>query len=336
VANFIRLAPADCVDGIAATLIPASSTTTAVSSIRFTPTTGMARWRFTCTGTSFKVQVARDGVSSGNGNNPNSIQAYVDGVYFSQTATLNAVTWLTFSGLSAGPHTVEISCGQNGVSGSKTIGNAILAIAGTNLALAPVAVSRRLLHWGDSIATSCSGNLGADDIYSLLAASYPGRVTGECMGAGTYTMWSNNTWLMSRFSAMVASATQFDFLATLGTNDYANSQPNLTTQLTTQFGLILAMPTLRRLVVMTPVTRGTETVNGAGFTMPQVRAQIAAAANAAAAAASALSKLVVLDGSSFGLNTSTDYSETPASAAIHPNNAGIAKIMPPLRTAIGF
>jgi hypothetical protein len=323
-ASFIRLSPADCVDGISATLIPASATTTVVSGVRFTPATEMARWRFTCTGTQFSVQVGRDGPTSGVNSNPNAILAYVDGVYFQQTPTLNAVSWLTFSGLSNGPHTVEISNGQGGVSGSKMVGNAILAISGTNVALAPVSSSRRLVLFGDSEMCASSTLLGVTDVGSLLRSVYPGRVSfGESMGGATATQWSNIPSLTSRLIRHAAGAGVVDFAYWLGVNDYIGQTASIQTVVTNHLNAMLAVPGCNRIVVMTPVPKSTETGTR---TLTQYRADVTAAV-----AAVSSPKIVLIDGTSIGLSLATDYVD-----GLHQNDAGCLKSFAALRTGLGI
>jgi hypothetical protein len=331
--NYIRVRATDFNDGITATLIPKSATTTLVSSVRFAPVTELPILRFTCSGTSFKAQIARDVTLSG-GADINAVPVFVDGAYAGKiTATLNATAWFTFSGMSAGNHVVELWGGQAAVSGAASVSAGhILAIAGTSVALAPVVPSRKLLCWGDSImGANNPGNLGVTDLTGLLRASYPGRVTSESMGSATYTQWSDNTSLIARFARHVAGVASFDILAQLGTNDYGGSLATIQAQLTTQFGLIVAMTGLNKLVVLTPITRGTETINGAGFTLGNYRTQITAAIAAVGSA-----KIATVDGTALGLNTSTDYIETPAANALHPNDLGTAKILTGVRTALGF
>jgi len=322
--SFLRLSPADCVDGISATLIPASATTTLIAGVRVTPATEMARWRFTCTGTSFRVQVGRDGPTSGVNSNPNAVLAYVDGVYFQQTPTLNAVGWLTFGGLSNGPHTVEISNGQGGVGGSIMVGNHVLAIAGTNLALAPVSSPRRLVLFGDSEMCASSTLLGATDVGSLLRAAYPGRVSfGDSMGGATATQWSNAANLTTRLIRHAAGASVVDFAYWMGVNDYIGQTASIQTVVTSHLNAMLSVPGVNRIVVMTPVPKSVET---GGRTLTQYRGDVTAAV-----AAVASPKITLIDGTAIGLNLGSDYVD-----GLHQNDGGCLKSFAALRSGLGI
>jgi hypothetical protein len=332
--NYIKVGPKDFVDGIAATLIPMSATTTLVGVARFCPVTECPRLPFTCTGTSFKAHIARDGTLSG-GADINAVPVFVDGIRAGEiNATMSAIGWFTFSGMSAGPHYVEIQGGQAAVSGAFSVSAGhILAIAANNLALVPTTVARKLICLGDSImAANNPGSLGVTDLTGLLRASYPGRVTSESMGSATYTQWSDSTSLLARLARHAAGAASFDILCQLGTNDYGGQLGSLTAQLTTQFALMAAMPGLGRMVVLTPITRGTET---GATTLGQYRTQIVTAAQAAQLGPGG-SKIVIVDGTTLGLNTSTDYIETPASAALHVNDIGAPKMHAGIRMGLGY
>jgi hypothetical protein len=333
-ANYIRVRPADFVDGVAQNQVPNGPTMNLVGVARFPPTTECARLRFTCSGTSFMVHIARD-FNVGGASTINDCAVFVDGVYAGKiTPTLSVVAWYTFNMATGGNHTVELQSGQEAVSGGASLSAGhILAIAGTNLALSPVTASRKLVIFGDSIIAANGGPtpLGVTDILGLLRSSYPGRVSADALGSATYTMYSDNAALVARLARHAAGATTIDLLMQMGTNDYGFSQPSLTAQLTTMFGVLVAMPGLNKMVVLTPITRGTETINGAGFTTGGYRTQIAAAATA-----QNNPKIVVVDGSALGLNTSTDFFETPAANALHPNDSGAAKMLVGIRGALGF
>lgn len=329
--NYIPIQPADFTDGIGNTLVPTSATTTVVGTDRFCCGTECPRLRFTCSGTSFQVRIARDSVIAGVANF-NDCPVFVDGVYAGKiTPTASVVAWYTFLGMSAGDHVVEIQGGQGGLSGAAMVSTgSILGIAGTNIKLAKIVAARKMIYFGDSIIPANTGTspLGVTDILGLLRTYYPGRVTVEAMGSATYTMWSDNVSLISRFARHVAGAATFDICILLGTNDYGGQLPSLTAQLTTQFALMVAMANLNKLLVVTPLTRGTET---GATTLGQYRAQITTAI-----AAVASTKIITLDGTSMGLNVNTDYQETPAANALHPNDFGAAKVFGGIRGALGF
>src|SRR5580765_6781342 len=126
-ANYIKVRPSDFSDGISNTLIPTSADSTLVQNVRFCAMTECPRLRFTCTGTQFQVQLARDSVFVGVANY-NDVPVFVDG---SATPTYagkitpgasSTTAWYTFSGMSAGAHVIEIQGGQGNLSGSKMVG----------------------------------------------------------------------------------------------------------------------------------------------------------------------------------------------------------------------
>jgi hypothetical protein len=333
--NYIAISPRDFTDGISATLIPKGPTTNVLGGFRFAPATECPRLRFTCSGTSFSVRFARDSVFVGV-TDYNDCAVFVDGAYAGKiTPTVSTVAWYASPAMAAGNHVVELQGGQGQVGGASNYLSTghILAIAGTNLQLAPVVASRKLVCFQDSIlcANSGTGAIGETDLFGLLRGSYPGRVTAEAMGSATYTMWSDITSTMKRFARHAAGATLVDLLFALGVNDYIGSVANITPALTTLLTSAVTLPNLNKLVILTPITKGTETVNGAGFTLGDVRNQIVAAATAVASP-----KIVVVDGTTLNLNTSTDYEETPASNALHPNDLGQPKLLAGIRVPFGF
>lgn len=338
--NYIPLEPADFADGISNTLVPTSAYSVALNGFRLNPMTECARVRFACSGTTFQAQISRDSVFAGVANyNDMPIFTYDTGqpVYLGKITPTSATTgWYTSPTMSAGNHIVELQTGQGNLSGSNFVGvGHPLALQGTNLSIIQPPVSRRMVFWCDSEIPANTGTspLGVTDLLGLLRLAYNGRVSVEAMGSATYTMWSNNASLIQRF-VRHARGGPFDIVVLLGTNDYFNQLGNLTAQLTTQFTLMAALPNLNKFVILTPLTRGTET---GATTLPQYRAQIAAAA-AAAIAASGLNgqKITVLAGDTFLLNTSTDFQETPAANALHVNDLGSAKVMTAIRTVLGI
>jgi hypothetical protein len=250
------------------------------------------------------------------------------------TPTFNTVGWYTFTMAANGNHLIEVQTGQGAVSGSAFVGAGhILAVAGTNVQLAPLtSVPRRMLFVGDSEVPANTGTsaLGVTDLLALLRSIYPGRLTIEAMGVATYTMWSDVPSIMARYARHTADASIFDIVYLLGTNDYGAGLGDLTAQCTTLFANLVTLPRLNKLCIVTPITRGTETAVG-GFTLGQRRSQITAAAQAANSP-----KIVIVDGSNLGLNTSVDYQETPAANALHPNDTGSQKIMVGIRQGLQF
>ncbi len=333
-ANYIRVRPADFTDGITSTQIAVGPLVNLVGVARFPPATEGARLRFTCTGTTFQVQIARDS-NFGGGATFHDCPVFVDGAYAGKiTPTYNVLAWYTFTMSTGGNHVVEIQGGQQVINGSgcQSSGH-ILAIAGSNLALAPAVAARKLVIFGDSIvmANTVTSALGLTDLLGLLRANYPGRVSAEAMGSTDYSQYTDSASIFARFARHAAGATSIDLLLEHGTNDYGFGQPSLTAQLTTLYALLVTLPNLNKMVVLTPLTRGTETVNGAGFTLGNYRTQITAAVTATNS-----SKIVIVDGTSLGLNTSTDYQETPAANALHPNDAGAAKVLVGVKGALGL
>ncbi len=285
------------------------------------------------TGPTLQVQVACDNTLAAPASGMD-LAVFVDGVYNTNIRPTGTGTLAWFSiNVGAGTHSVTLVSGQTSRPSATILGSWVVAVAGINLSVSKLTTGRRLIWYADSLISACSTQQGNNDLVAKFRAVYPGRVSCEAYGFRAAFDDTTDTALTNRITRHAADSSVIDLVCMIGTNDYGlNKQTaaNFQTQIGTRFASINTAlgSKLRMIWAVTPPTRGTESANGLGSTCGNYRTSITNAASGKA-------YVTVIDGTSFGLNTSTDYIETPASSALHFNDTGAGKVFTGIRTPMG-
>lgn len=339
--NTLWLRPSDYSDGLP-TVVPAGGpnveSTGGYSAVTMS---GHALVRVSCT-TLDKVLVLRDDGGTGS--------AQLLDVGINQNGTYNqkvrapanpGTTWVSLAPSIGG--TLDIMTASEGSNISPiTMGGVPLALTGSNLQVVNVGnVSRRIVLVMDSEAYACTTTSAMHQfsLPPLIRADYPGRVSVEALGATGYYTWNSatgNAVFVDRIKrhSTGRGATTVDVVLMLSTNDYGltgQARAAMTTQITTLGGNIISGlgTALNKLVIMSLTTRGSEADLGLG-TAPQYRTAVSDAVTAIANA-----KCTYLDGSTFGLLTSTaDYND--GATSLHWGDSGVVKVKNAVKTAVGY
>jgi lysophospholipase L1-like esterase len=187
---------------------------------------------------------------------------------------------------------------------------------------------RRLLIYSDSIATGQSGAAPTMQAWPLVVRQqFPGSVMLDAWGSRSLYQDYNASGALATLVARFARANPTDIWITIGTNDYGLNlwtAANFGTQYAALVDLIHATMPNVKIWCQTPISRGTETANGLGSTLPDYRSQISTAVSSRTA------YCTLVDG------TSTIAASDLSGDGIHPNSVGQIRYGRSVLTTLGF
>jgi len=192
----------------------------------------------------------------------------------------------------------------------------------------------RLVVYGDSIASGGTATIGVRDAWPLLVrGDYSGGVLVESWGYRSLYDDANTAGLRAAFVAQLVALCDGTSSNTLwlaiGTNDYGLSKWTAAAFGVAYAALLddlhTALPALT-IYCQTPLTRGTETANGSGSTLPEYRAEIATAVSTRGA------YCTLVDGTTLTTYPGTDYDAD----TIHLTTAGHASYKAAVKAVLGY
>lgn len=316
-------------------------------------TEAFARYIITTNAPTIEVFSMQDTLSTPGGANAVGItvNGTPQGDGFDLGSTLGVVeskVWV----LPAGTNTIELIAGQNYLRPNSTIGSTPnlmyrIPFGYTQSVVAPTAPAKRILLVTDSIFSGPFVNAGPNQAGVFQAVSMLIRKNALASGGGAFagahvTMLGADGLTLQHiaFDAGTITATVAlwvsemdgtvanEIVITLGTNDYGAVQDSAAT-FQTQLGNLLdavhtALPAVT-VVLVTPITRGTETANTAGSTLPDFR-------TAEATVQSTRGAYCSIQAGPGIVSAFSDYNIDH----LHLNTNGMSVLEAGLRTALGY
>lgn len=321
--EYRELLPSDWSDGVA------NECQTVAQGSFFRPTCS-ARLRFTATGPTVQIQIA---AGSNLASPASNLAVKVDGAFVAPLSVVSAgsLSWVPLA-IGAGSHSVEIIAGQQTQPGTPILGIWPVALRAAALTMTPnPSVAHRYVFIGDSLFRGNPTLPGQNDHIALLRAVLPATSSLAAESWGFRCVGSDQTTIPALVNRLSFDATTVDVILMDGTNDYGLNKESAAAFQTIYAQRLVDINAqlgsrLNRIWACTMAPRGVESANGSGGTCPNYRTSITTAAGGKA-------YVTVEDGTSWGLNTATDYADAPA---LHFNDAGHVKVFTAVRAFLGL